>query len=179
MNRKIRFYDYEQCYCYYVKGIENIRQKRINGETIVAKPVLMVAIIDGIEANMFTINQFVLNDWLERRYQKLMEQFTKNSQFDGTTGKEKPFWHLESDGFWHLHYLGEELSKTHTPSKKWLKENVRYASFDDDLWMLLQNQVMRQRLRDYIIEHKLTDGHRNDIIGIGGIGLITAILLAA
>ena len=55
MNREIRFFDYEQCYSYYSKGIESIRQKRINGETIVAKPVLMVAIIDGIDANVFII----------------------------------------------------------------------------------------------------------------------------
>ena len=64
----------------YSKGIEGVRQKRINGETIVAKPVLMVAIIDGIDANVFMNNQFVLNDWIEERYKKLMMQFTKNSQ---------------------------------------------------------------------------------------------------
>ena len=40
------------------------------------------------------------------------------------------------------------MIKTQTPSKKWLKDNVRFASFDDDLWMLLQNSVMRQRLRE-------------------------------
>jgi len=68
MNREIRFFDYEQCYRYYSKGIESVRQKRINGENIVAKPVLMVAIIDGIDANVFMNNQFVLNDWIEERY---------------------------------------------------------------------------------------------------------------
>ena len=156
MNREIRFFDYEQCYRYYSKGIESVRQKIINGETIVAKPVLMVAIIDGIDANVFTNNQFILNDCIEERYKKLMEQFTKNSQFDGTTGIEKPFWHLETDGFWHLNYQGERLSKGHTPSKAWLKDNVEFAYFDESLWILLQNKVWRMKLRDYIIEHKLT-----------------------
>ena len=28
----------------------------------------MVAIIDGIDANVFMNNQFVLNDWIEERY---------------------------------------------------------------------------------------------------------------
>ena len=37
-----------------------------------------------------------INDWHEERYKKLMTQFTKNSQSDGTTGIEKPFWHLEA-----------------------------------------------------------------------------------
>ena len=65
-----------------------------------------------------------INDWHEERYKKLMTQFTKNSQSDGTTGIEKPFWHLESDGFWHLNYEGERLSKSRTPSKAWLKDNA-------------------------------------------------------
>ena len=134
MNRSLRFFDYEQCYNHYVRSFESIRQKRINGETIVAKPVLMVALIDGIDANVFPNNQFVINDWLEGRYKKLMMQFTKNSQFDGTTGIEKPFWHLESDGFWHLNYEGERLCKGRTPSKVWLRDNVEYAYFDEPLW---------------------------------------------
>ena len=45
MNREVRFFDYEQCYRYYSKVIGSVRQRRINGETIVAKPVLRVALI--------------------------------------------------------------------------------------------------------------------------------------
>ena len=179
MNREIRFFDYDQCYRYYSKGIESVRQKRINGETIVAKPVLMVAIIDGIDANVFMNNQFVLNDWIEERYKKLMQQFTKNSQFDGTTGIEKPFWHLETDGFWHLNYQGEQLNKNHTPSKAWLKDNVEFAYFDEPLWILLQNKECRTKLRDYIVEHKLTDDFWSGKMAAEGLGILAAILLAA
>ena len=179
MNREIRFFDYEKCYRHYVKCIESIRQKRINGETIVAKPVLLVAIIDGIEANVFQNNRFVINDWLEERYNMLMQKFTRNSQFDGTTGIEKPFWHLESDGFWHLNYQGERLSKGHTPSKAWLKDNVEYAYFDESLWILLQNKVWRLKLRDYIVEHKLTDDFWSGKIAAEGLGIIAALLVAA
>ena len=121
MNRVIRFFSYEQCYQHYTKRIMNIKQAKIHGETIVAKPVLLVAIIDGIEANVFRSNQFVINDWMEGRYKLLMQQYTRGSQFDGTTGIEKPFWHLETDGFWHLNYQGERLAKSRTPSKPWLK----------------------------------------------------------
>ena len=108
-----------------------------------------------------------------------MEQFTKNSQFDGTTGIEKPFWHLESDGFWHLNYQGEKLSKGHTPSKAWLKDNVEFAYFDEPLWILLQNKVWRMKLRDYIIEYKLTDDFWMGKITAEGLGALVAILLAA
>lgn len=179
MNRVIQFFSYEQCYQHYTKRIMNIRQAKIHGETIVAKPVLMVAIIDGIEANVFWNNQFVINDWLEGRYNMLMSKYAKNSQFDDKTSIEKPFWHLETDGFWHLNYQGERLSKGHTPSKAWLKENVDFAHFDEPLWILLQNKVWRMQLRDYIIEHKLTDNYWNRMMAAEGLGLLAAILFAA
>ena len=68
MNRTLQFYNYEQCYLHYAKQIMSIRQAKIHGEVIVAKPVLMLALIDGIESGDFTDNRFVLNEWLEKRY---------------------------------------------------------------------------------------------------------------
>ena len=179
MNRVIQFFSYEQCYQHYTKRIMNIRQAKIHGETIVAKLVMMVAIIDGIEANVFRNNQFAINDWLEGRYNMLMSHYARGSQFDDKTGIEKPFWHLESDWFWHLNYQGERLSKSHTPSKAWLKENVELAYFDEPLWILLQNRVWRMQLRDYIIEHKLTDDFWSGKMAAESTCLFAALLLVA
>lgn len=179
MNRVIQFFNYEQCYSHYTKRIMNIRQAKIHGETIVAKPVLLVAVIDAIDGNVIKNNQFIINDWLERRYKMLMAQYAKDSQFDDTTEIDKPFWHLESDGFWHLNYQGKRLSKSRTPSKAWLKENVEFAYFDESLWFLLQNKVWRMKLRDYIVEHKLTDDRWLGKMAAKGLGAIAALLLAA
>ncbi len=179
MNRVIQFFDYAQCFDHYTKRIVNIRQAKIYGETIVAKPVLLVALIDSIEANVFVSNRFVVNDWLEDRYMVLMQQYTRGSLFDRATGIEKPFWHLETDGFWHLNYGGERQGKGHTPSKAWLKERVEYACFDESLWLLLQNREWRTKLRDYIVEHKLTDGYWNGRMAAEGMGILAAIILAA
>ena len=178
MNRVIQFFSYEQCYQHYTKRIMNIRQAKIHGETIVAKPVLLLAAIDGVEANVFGNNQFVINEWLEERYEALMRKYAKDSQFDDKTGIEKPFWHLETDGFWHLNCQGERSGKSHTPSKRWLKDNVEFASFDEPLWILLQNKVWRTKLRDYIVEHKLTDDSRMGKMAAESLGALAAILLA-
>ena len=178
MDKVIRFYNYEGCYTHYTSRIMNIRQAKKYGEVIVAKPVLLLAIIDGIEGQVFTNNFIQLNDWLEARYKVLMRQYTRNSIFDGFAPINNPFWHLESDGFWHLHYSGEQLPKTHTPSTTWLKEKVRYASLDDDLWVLLQNEVMRQRLRDYIVEHKLDGGNYGLLQAAESMSIIAGLLLA-
>lgn len=109
----------------------------------------------------------------------LMSKYARPSQFDDLTGIEKPFWHLESDGFWHLQYPGENRTKSATPSRAWLIENVEFACFDEDLWMLLQNKVWRQMLHDYIVEHKLTDDNWMGKIAAEGLGALVAIMLAA
>ena len=86
---------------------------------------------------------------------------------------------MESDGFWHLNYPGERLSKSRTPSKAWLKDNVEFAYFDEPLWILLQNKVWRMKLRDYIVEQKLSDDHWFGKIATEGLGAIVALILAA
>jgi len=158
MNQTLNYYNYAQCFSHYTDKIINLRQAKIHGEVIVAKPVLMLALIDGIESEVFTNNRFMLNEWLEEHYLQLMRQYTRHSQFDKPTDINNPFWHLSTDGFWHLHLKTKE-SKSTTPSKAWLKENVPYASFDDDLWVLLQNKDWRIRLREFIIKNKLEANH--------------------
>ena len=56
---------------------------------------------------------------------------------------------------------------------------VEYGYFDDDLWVLLQSKVWRQKLHDYIVEHKLTDDSWLGKIAAEGLGAIAALLLAA
>jgi len=173
-----RFFDYNKCYAHYTKCIMNIRQAKIRGEVIVAKPVLLLAIIDGIGTDEILANEIMLTEWLESRYVMLIQQYMKSSQFDKPTDISNPYWHLQGDGFWHLQCL-EEPQEGVTPSKRWLKEKVSYAYFDDDLWLLLQNKVWRLKLRDYIVEHKLSDDHQFGKITAESLGAIVALLLAA
>lgn len=171
-------YFFEKCFANYTKRIMNIRQAKIRGEVIVAKPVLLLAIIDGISNDLFKDNRFLLTDWLELRYVMLMQQYMKSSQFDKPTDISNPFWHLQSDGFWHLQF-GEDSQDGVTPSKRWLKEKVTFAYFDDDLWLLLQNKNWRLKIYDYIVEHKLTNDNWLGKIAVEGLGTIAVLLLAA
>lgn len=154
MNHTLKYFNYAQCFAHYTDKLMTIRQAKIRGEVIVAKPVLMLALIDGIESGVFVNNRFALNEWLEERYLSLMRQCTRQSQFNKPTDINNPFWHLSTDGFWHLQLKAKE-GKSTTPSKAWLKENVTCASFDEDLWVLLQNKEWRNHLRDFIVAHKL------------------------
>lgn len=99
MPRFLQYFNYPLCFAHYTNRIQNLRQAKIHGEVIVAKPVLMLALIDGIETGVFTNNRFTLNEWLEERYMMLMRQYTRHSQFDKPADINNPFWHLSTDGF--------------------------------------------------------------------------------
>ena len=151
MNQVLQFYDYEKSFQHYVYRVANMRQAKVNGEVIVAKPVLLLALIDGVDKDVFDNNHFYLNEWLEECYLSLMKEYTKGSQFPNPASINNPFWHLSSDGFWHLH-LKEKYEGGATPTKTWLKENVLSASFDDDMWVLLQNREYRNKMLNVIID---------------------------
>ena len=74
MNLILEDYDYQRCYSRYTHRILNLRQAKIKGEVIVAKPVLLLALIDGVDQDVFSDNKFVLNDWLEEKYLELMKK---------------------------------------------------------------------------------------------------------
>lgn len=139
----------------YSHWIDNIRQSMIKGEVIVAKPVLLISVIDGITEGTIENNKIILNQWLEQRYEFLMKIYTRNSIFRNFSPINNPFWHLTSDGFWHLSISGEK--RYVTPTTKWIKENVRYAYLDKGLWTFLQDSTMRRRLREYIVKTKLSN----------------------
>lgn len=71
------------------------------------------------------------------------------------------------------------IQMTYHHTKRWLKDNVEFAYFDESLWIMLQNKVWRTKLRDYIIEHKLTDDFSSGKKVAEGLGVLAAILLAA
>lgn len=58
-----------------------------------------------------------------------------------------------SDGFWHIEWESCDRVKV---SNGFLRENVKYAQFDNALWDLLQDPKCRQTLREVIIQNFLT-----------------------
>lgn len=146
----------EELYSHYTQLIMKLNQAVVHGKRILAKPALLVAIIDAISNYEIQHNEFILNKWLEDKYNRILSRFIYDNSH--LTSIEKPFWHLQSDSFWHLKYATTiDMKRDFSPTKKWLIEHVKYAFLDDDLWYLLQDSTWRNKLRKYIVEHKLLD----------------------
>lgn len=144
----------DEIYKNYINQFQKIRQANVNGNVIKAKPILLLSVIDGINEGRVSNNCITLNEWLEIHYATLMYRYS--TSFADLTEINMPFWHLKNDGFWHLQFVGKQEERTSTPTTSWIRENVRFAYFDEPLWVLLENQEWRTKLRNFIIENKLS-----------------------
>ena len=67
----------------------------------------------------------------------------------------KPFFHLNSESYYQIKWKANNKPEGagKTPSAKFLRENVEYASLDDDLWQLLQDEGARNEIKEAIISY--------------------------
>ena len=118
---------------------------RTHGQINLAKPVMMLAIIQGIENGSIKANRILYSESLISNYNALFKKYSNCT----ITSSVYPFYYMWSEDFY---FIKGKKART-TPSAKFLRENVEYACLDDDLWELLQDPDTRNELRDAIIEH--------------------------
>lgn len=141
----------------YVHKFKNLRVDRAHGAAP-NKPVLLLALIELIEQGQISENIIPPSPSLFEIFMKYWSIVT-----DRRPNLALPFFHLKSEGFWHHHpNAGYETALRVTTQIKTvsrLREIVAYASFDDELFLLLTNphdrEVIRQTLiHTYLSEHE-------------------------
>lgn len=118
------------------------------------KPILLLAVIEGIEKREISSNKIQISAELVANFKDYWSQLVKDNRF--SENFSLPFFHLHSDGFWHLQTLpGREILLTSSHSIKsfaHLKEVIDFAFFDKELYHLLENEHTRQILKQTLIE---------------------------
>lgn len=132
------------------------------------KPLLLLTILD-LAAQQQLPNNFIyyntdLLDIFDLYWQKVMG--------DGRAGNPLlPFFHLKSDGFWHLvAQPGREdvlRATTQIRSLRVLRELVLGARLDDELYTLIQLAVPRDTLRAVLIERYFAPAMRDILVETG------------
>ncbi len=131
-----------------------LQTKRGNGRGahINAKPIFLVAVFDCIEKGLIRDNKILFEGELKYSYESYYRIYEQERQI---TPFYKPFFHLQTDGYWHLSWENDVERKA--KSNRHLKENIRYASLDNALWDLLQDDEARNVLREAVIDYFLTN----------------------
>jgi putative restriction endonuclease len=141
----------------YAQKIIRLNCAKVQGRTILAKPIFLIAIISAIQEKHITQNQFYWNP-ADTGYQKLKELY--KDTYIGylpciyQTPLYKPFFHLKHERFWHLKVRGD-IQEPKSSSINYLKNNVDYAYLDTDLWDLLQDPAVREEYKELIIDFYL------------------------
>lgn len=132
--------------------LKKISRGNYRGNFSNAKPIYVLTLIEIIEhlkKNVILYPNIEINDL----YQINKELYDRNCN----TPLIAPFFHLDSEPFYELVWKSETRPQTnsHTPSAKYLRENLEYAKLDDDLWELLQDPENRAYLKQAIIDRYL------------------------
>lgn len=131
---------------YYTTALLTMNQKKTNGKSNIAKPILMLAIISLIEDGHIIGNQIHYDEELVDEYNRIFKNYSNS-----ITLIQYPFYYLRNDVFYSIKGKAEKK----TPSGKYIRENIEYAYLDDGLWELLQDQTTRNEFRELIINYYL------------------------
>lgn len=139
---------------YYKNCLISIHRGLAFGVPSNAKPLFLLTIINGIEEGIIIGNKFKYEDILESLYNDLCKLYEPNRK---AAPFYKPFYHSIREKYYGIKWKGGHMPthKWHTPSAKFLKENIEYAYFDDGLWDLLQDEAIRNEFRELIVNYYL------------------------
>lgn len=126
----------------------------ISGKSI-AKPLFILSIFECIAMGDLNENKIMFND---NRLKKIYTAFARYYEEVKLTPIILPYYHLGSSVFYHLVWCEKNRPpyNGNTPSEKYLRENLLYAKFDDELWEILQDAESREYIRRNIITRFLT-----------------------
>jgi len=141
-------------YCSKFKKLHPNRIRNNTGQIISAphKPVLLLSVIDLIGKRVITQNEILLSDTLKFSFEEQWNIFVTESQKQAGYKPEikKPFYHLKNLG---KPYQNEPLWH-HEPEISDFRDlkKVQYAYLDKELFEMLKDENVRERLIDILRE---------------------------
>ncbi|WP_354635721.1 HNH endonuclease [Planktothricoides raciborskii] len=125
----------------------NVSRNKTKGQAYY-KPILLLSVIDLITQGTIQDNKIFVSDELIDNFKKYWNVLSSDSSYKG--GLHYPFFHLQSEGFWHLKFT-DKFNGLQPKTTNKLKEAVEYASLDLELFELLQDNNSLQELIDTLI----------------------------
>lgn len=151
----------------YIKLFSTLHVNKQRGQVAPHKAVMLLSVMDLVANGAIVDNRIEFSERLEEQFKRNWDVYVrKDTCFRPIAGT--PFWHMHYEDFWTLRpYIGgegtiAELQKSNPYSSRSLRENIRYAEIDKELFLLMQIPEQRQMLRQILISTYLTDEKGND-----------------
>lgn len=156
----------------YITLFSSLHTAKIAGKQAPHKAILLLSIMDLVEAGIITSSRIELSEALERTFARVWKRYIGSSLIF-TPKVATPFWHLQNEPFYRLYTNNGQLinSGTGRYSIPWLRENT-YAMIDPELLALMQDTNARAELRTVLIGQYLQGLHA----GVDGKALASAFI---
>jgi putative restriction endonuclease len=137
----------------WAEQFQNLHVDRSSGYDKPHKALMLLAVIDAIEAAAVPENRISFDEPLKERFRRYFEVVKSGN--DSLTPL-LPFFHLRSDGFWHLvprpgYEKALEVMDGPRGAAKFV-EVVDHAELSPELFALLRSPAERRKLREVLIE---------------------------
>ncbi len=136
---------------YYARKFERLRVDRAHG-VAPHKPILLLSVIEQFRRKIIVENKIYLSS-------ELIQTFLKYWSYLGSSSHNpdisRPFFHMKSGKFWHLwanpDYIKLLSSKEKLKTLAEVKQAVKYAYLDEDLFDFLQSPTSRSSLLTVLV----------------------------
>ncbi len=142
----------------YVEAFKNLRTNNKYSRKSPHKAVLMLTVIELYEQNVLSDNVIYYDETLKSMFLKVWNRVLPDEPLFHPEAFF-PFWHLQSDSFWHIVPVrGKEdilslMRDTNIkPSEAKLEDCVRYAELDENLYFLMTLPSGRSSLKRALLE---------------------------
>ena len=126
---------------FYLQKFQDLNTLRQNGHSKPHKVCMLLAVMDLISIGAIHQNKIEFNDALKHCFSSHFQRLRAGNDSDTP---ENPFFHLRSDGFWHLHCQpGIDASTV----DRFSKSKIAYASLDTELFEFFKSSIICSDLR--------------------------------
>jgi predicted restriction endonuclease len=126
---------------FYLQKFQDLNTLRQNGHSKPHKVCMLLAVMDLISIGAIHQNKIEFNDALKHCFSSHFQRLRAGTDADTP---ENPFFHLRSDGFWHLHCQpGIDASTV----DRFSKSKIAYASLDTELFEFFKSSIICSDLR--------------------------------
>ena len=135
---------------FYISRFKSIKRANRTGKPKAPhKPILLVTLIDWLDLTEQSENTFFIQPELILHFRVTWEKLLQEEIRDFWL----PFYHLSSDGFWHLFNEKGKKVEERLQTFNQLREKVQYGKFDPALFDLLSIKKNRERLKQELVEY--------------------------
>jgi len=145
----------------YIELFSDLNPNRSGGHASPHKACLLLAVIDLIDEGVLTNNRIPFDTSLKSAFSTRFKEVRQDHDQDTP---ENPFFYLTSAEFWHLRAvprqeveLNSRLASRKAPSATATPKLIEYATLDDDLYGLLQDDFNRGVLTG-VLKNSLLSG---------------------